>query len=54
MLASHPRENDPDHAAEEYILVLREEAGRLTPEKAAYADNDTIMEQLRKMKEKKR
>ena len=54
MLASHPRENDPDHAAEEYISVLREEAGRLTPEKAAYADNDTIMEQLRKMKEKKR
>ncbi len=54
MLASHPRENDPDAAAEEYISVLREEAQRLTPEQAASADNDTIMEQLRKLKDKKR
>ena len=54
MLTSHPRENDPRAAAGEYTQVLREESERLTPEQIAKADNDTIMEKLRKMKEKKR
>ena len=53
MLASHPREPDASAAAAEYIDILTEESQRLTPEQIATADNDTIMEQLRKMKEKK-
>ena len=53
MLASRPRENDPRAAADEYISVLLEEGEKMTPEQMAAADNDTIMEQLRKMKEKK-
>ena len=53
MLTSHPRENDPAAAAREYMDVLKEESEKLTPEQIANADNDTIMEKLRKMKEKK-
>ena len=53
MLSSHQKEKDAVLAADEYIGVLQEEAQKLTPEKAAQADNDTIMEQLRRMKEKK-
>lgn len=54
MLLSHPRDNDSGSAAHEYMEVLKEESQRLTPEQAATADNDAIMEQLRKLKEKKR
>ncbi len=54
MLLSHPRENNPQAASQEYIEVLKEQSQRLTPEQAASADNDTIMEQLRRMKEKKK
>lgn len=54
ILASHPRENNPALAADEYLLVLNEEAQKLTPEQIAQADNNTLMEQLRKMKEKKK
>lgn len=54
MLTSHPRESDPASAAREYVQVLTEESEKLTPEQIANADNDTIMEKLRKMKEKKR
>ena len=43
----------PAAFAAEYIDILTEESQRLTPEQIATADNDTIMEQLRKMKEKK-
>ena len=53
MLAAHPRENDAVAAAGEYISVLEEESGRLTYDQIAAADNETIMEQLRKMKQKK-
>ena len=53
MLAARPKENDPLGSADEYIRVLEEESEKLTPEQIAAADNDTIMEQLRKMKEKK-
>ncbi len=54
MLIQHPRELQPQDAAMEYISVLEEEKHRLTPQQAAQADNDTIMEQLRRMKEKKK
>ncbi len=54
ILASHPRENDSEAAAREYIGVLREQAEQLTPEQIANADNDTIMEQLKKLREKKK
>ncbi len=54
MLASHPRENDPASAARDYIGVLREEAGRMTPQQIAEADTDTLMRQLAEMKKKKK
>ena len=54
MLMSHPREKSPDTAAREYRQVLAEQSERLTPEQAASADNDTIMEQLRRLREKKK
>ena len=54
MMMSHPREKSPDSAAREYIEILKEQSSKLTPAQAAEADNDTIMEQLRKMREKKK
>ncbi len=54
ILASRPRENDPGRAAEEYIRILTEENEKMTPEQIAQADTQTIMEQLRKLKEKKK
>ncbi|MGN0469479.1 MAG: DNA primase [Acutalibacteraceae bacterium] len=54
ILAAHPREKDPARAAEEYLIVLDEEAEKMTPEQIAQADAQTLMEQLRKMKEKKK
>lgn len=54
ILAMHPRETDPVRASEEYLLVLEEEAQKMTPEQIAQADAQTLMEQLRKMKEKKK
>ncbi len=53
MLISRQQENDAGASADEYIAVLQEESEKLTPEEIAAADNDTIMEQLRKLKEKK-
>lgn len=53
MLASRPRENDSSAAAREYMDILTEESEKLSPEQIAQADNDTIMEELRKMKMKK-
>lgn len=54
ILATHPREFNPVQAAEEYLLVLDEESHKMTPEQIAQADTQTLMEQLQKMKEKKR
>ncbi len=54
MLASHPREPDPPAAAREYIQVLEDESQMLTPEQIVAADDQTLMEQLQKMKEKKK
>lgn len=54
MLAFHQRESNPVQAAEEYLRVLDEEAQKLTPEQIAKADVNTLMERLRKMKEKKK
>ncbi len=54
ILASHPRENHPETAASEYIQVLQEESQRLTPEQLAQADDATILEQLKMLKEKKK
>ena len=54
MMMSHPREKYPDQAAGEYMEILIEQKQRLTPEQAATADNDTIMEQLRRLREKKK
>ena len=54
ILATHPREVNPVQASEEYLLVLDEEAQKMTPEQIAQADTQTLMEQLRKMKEKKK
>ncbi len=53
MLISHQREDDPYSAAKIYTDILYEESERMTPEQIASADNDSIMEQLRKMKMKK-
>ena len=54
MLVSHPRENDPKTAAEDYISVLEEEAGKMTEDEIANSDPQTLMEQLKKLKEKKK
>lgn len=54
MLVSRQREPDAQRAVSEYTAVLKEESEKLTPDQIEKADNDTIMEQLRKMKEKKR
>lgn len=54
MLVSHQREKDPYAAAEAYTQILVDQSTRITPEKAAEADNDAIMEELRKKKERKR
>lgn len=53
ILATHPREEDPDAAAKEYIAILQEEAERLSPQEIASADNDTLLEQMRKLRDKK-
>ena len=54
ILASHPRENDPEAAAKDYIQVLDEESQKMTPEQLAGADEETIMAQLKKLREKKK
>lgn len=54
ILVSHPRENDPQTAADDYIKVLEEEAEKMTEDEIARSDPETLMEQLRKMKEKKK
>lgn len=54
ILASHPRENDAVQAAREYMQVLAEENEKMSPEQIAQADTQTLMEQLQKMKEKKK
>ncbi len=54
MMLSHPKEPDPVLAAEEYTQILIEQSERLTPEQAETADYDTIMEELRKLREKKK
>lgn len=54
IMMSHPRENSPYDAAQEYIEILKEQKLKLTPQQAASADNDTIMEQIRRMREKKK
>ncbi len=53
ILAVHPREEDPRAAAKDYIEILHEEAERLTPEQIAAADNDTLLEQVRRLRNKK-
>ncbi len=54
ILASHPRENNPEQAAGDYIRILEEEASRLTPEEIAKADNDMLLQCINKLKEKKK
>lgn len=54
ILVSHPRENDPNTAANDYINVLKEEAEKMSAEEIANSDPQTLMEQLKKMKEKKK
>ena len=54
MMLSHPRDPDPSLAAKEYTEILIEQSERLTPEQAETADYDTIMEELRKLREKKK
>ncbi len=54
MLVAHPRDPDPLGAVKTYIGVLSEESERLTPEELAKADNDTIMEHFRRLKDKKK
>ena len=54
MAFKRPRETDPFRAADEYIRVLEEEGERMTPEQVAQSDMQTLMEQLQKMKEKKK
>ncbi len=57
IVISHTRENDPWAAAEKYILMLEDEAQRLTPEQIENSDpealNEYIKNKLRKMKDKK-
>lgn len=53
ILTTHPREEDPRAAAKDYIGILQEEADKLTPEQIASADAETMMEQLRKLRDKK-
>ncbi len=54
MMTSHPRDSTPSESARGYINILTEQKNKLTPAQAAAADNDTIMEQLRRMREKKK
>ena len=53
MLSSHPRENDPEAAAAEYIDILREEAEKLSPEAIESVDDKEILAHLAKLKKKK-
>ena len=56
IVASHPRENDPAAAAREYIEVLEDENGRLTPkqiEQSEPQDLNEYIKKLRKMKDKR-
>ncbi len=53
ILSTHPYEEDPASAAKEYISVLQEEAERLSPQKAASADDDTLLKEMRKLRSKK-
>lgn len=54
ILASHPREEHPDEAAQDYIRVLDEEAGSLTPEQIAGADEKALLARIQKLREKKK
>ncbi len=51
---SRLRENDPFRAAQNYIAILEEENQKLSPEQIARSDEQTLMEQLQKMREKKK
>lgn len=53
MLSSHPRENDPEAAAEDYIQILREEADKLSPEAIESADNQELLARLARLRQKK-
>ena len=54
ILASVPKEINSDEASDVCIRVLEEEAQKLTPEQKANADAQTLREQIKKLKEKKK
>ena len=54
IIASHPREINPDEASDVCIRVLEDEAQKMTPEQIANADAQTLREQIQKLKEKKK
>ena len=53
ILSSHPREDDPKAAVKAYLEILREEKEKLTPEEIAKADDETLLEQIRRLRNKK-
>lgn len=54
ILTARPRENNPKRAVSEYIDILLEENEKMTPEQVASASDEEIMEQMKKLKERKK
>lgn len=54
ILTARPRENNPKQAVNEYIDILLEENNKMTPEQAASASEEEIMEHMKKLRERKK
>lgn len=54
ILSSRPRENNPKRAIQEYIDILLEEKEKISPEKAASASDEEMLEYFKKLRERKK
>lgn len=54
ILSSRPRENNPKRAIREYIDILLEEKEKISPEKAASASDEEMLEYFKKLRERKK
>ena len=53
LLMSHFYEENPTAAAKDYIDILQEESEKLSPQQIAEADDNTLLEEMRKIRSKK-
>ena len=53
LLMSHSYEENPTAAAKDYIDILQEESEKLSPQQIAEADDNTLLEEMRKLRSKK-